>query len=1802
MAQDSRFGHEGGLLFDTATAVSWNPAHRPENGPIVPITAPSPSPSHSLSEARDLSTSNYTSQVPSRVSGNDDNSWSSSSEPVATPRSTTTFNLPPDPQNNPQETATVAPTDRTGNQGSYQSDASNVGSQLNIYSTPSAVDPFTRHDIVSRTSSFPAFEPENTSPIDDHAHLTQQETEYSTAAPDDQAIFNSWNDSPDNHEDDYEFFNQVNTQTKPIYVPPEASESRYEEGLPLVDDTNAATGNSTAQATIDTIFEDDTNGEDADFFKPKADNVETERVAEHPGLNRKDTSQVMNSLQINGSFQELDSPIEPPSIPSQQVAETAQSETTPNPLAEDELAARWQAALGDDDLLDDELLDDDFLGDDLLDTPATQRIAPEPEHIPMQPPISAHPSFNPYAPHQPSSTSMMQGIAPTVYEQTAEALRAADMRKVSDPTNTQSFVNQSKLGYKSPYDLPDDLQPKRTHRIASQPVSGINPPPRSSSMTGSRPSSSYSAMAPPPVSNFQSPPSVAGATGNQLTGRPTNFFEELPATSRSRPPTRDRYAPQPTAPTYPPAPNAMPTPPTQLTAPTYTPAPNSIPTPPSQPTVEPHIQYQLQAPERMDPYSNVAPIPSAGGSKIASRYSPKPQSLQPKPPAINRYSPAPDSSRAAQQYTGQPPPAHSILPFQPRTSSPLAAHHESANPVPQVQHTPVNSYAPPPVQLTPPGAAHSTFSPNQGSPALYQSNIGNSPANLIHQSPTRQIKPPRRSQTQSPGKRMHSQTHYTIPEEHLPRPASVHGSHSATHLAPSGGPASKTNQTMEYILPEDGQQYDPLERWKGAPIIKFAFGGTMLTTFPKYVPRYFAGQLTPRMKPTVGEVKICAANGALPASDSTVKFPGPLRSKSKKKDVLTWLSQNISAFEAEQQYCSTQTVPYDHQQLEEKILLWKVIRVLVDHDGALHGVLEAEKSVREVFCPPSGLGEPIPLSATPSFPQTASKTAPNGMCLQDIRRNLLLGEREKAVWGAVDNNLWGHAMLLSSTLSQTVWKQVVKEFIQREVRSVDQNSEPLAALYEVFAGNFEESVDELVPPSARAGMQMVSMQAGPTTATNGLDGLNKWQEALSLILNNRSPNDHQAILALGRLLASYGRTEAAHTCFLLAKTGTDAIFGGVDDPQATITLLGADHKRYPFTFMADRHSILLTEVYEFATSVLSTSPSGALPYLQPFKLQHALDLAEAGLKSEAQQYCEAIGSLLKSITKMSPYYNAKFFSQLDELSNRLRLSPTDGSSSWISKPSMENISGSMWAKFSSFVAGDDSDAGSTESHRPHEADQGPFANVVGTPPISQSPADPYGSYFAAAQQPVSVPSSASRYAPGNQYAPYSSPDQNRGRRSLDSQRSSSHSGATRSYPQRRHSQDPSGQTDASYFPTVSTNSYSPGNIGSNLAPQPQYSSLAPVEEASSSQAASIAGELTPASNAPVNDVNNHALPGTTNGQLDSIGSPYGGGYQSPSANTGYEPLTSNTGFTAPLGITGYEPPSGTTGYEPPSGSSGYEPPSGNTGYEPPSGDTGYEPPSYEPVSLSSSAESEDEKPKRKPMMVDDDEDFGVSTASGAPETDRERKAKEAAEIVRKAAEEDAQRAAQAQKKGWFTGWFGKKDQAASGGPIRAKLGEQSSFYYDEELKRWVNKKDPDSATSGAQATPPPPKSSLPPSRSVSSENRPPPSTGSTTSAPPSMLSGHPGAPPRGFSTPAMDNLQPSSRPQSSALNVPFANSPHLAPRSVSAGSPSAQSSRPGTALSNASSIDDLLGAPQGRKAGTVKARKKNRGYVDVMAK
>ncbi|KAI9808559.1 MAG: hypothetical protein M1825_003708 [Sarcosagium campestre] len=1445
------------------------------------------------------------------------------------------------------------------------------------------------------------------------------------------------------------------------------------------------------------------------------------------------------------------------------------------------------------------------------------------------------------------------------------------------PTKTQSFADKAKGGYSSPYDLPIDVVKPRKRASMQQMAKGYAGQAKPTPVAPPRSTSMYTPLAPPVLEPAPPLPVQAGANLNayrpqssqsalppatqpvlsQTVAAPTlkakqsssSFFEDLPVSAKPRPlnaPTR--YAPTPNNAQVPPGPNLP-----AANRP-FTP-PETVAPPPARPISQSPVlsaAQQLQAPERVSPY--------AAPPRPLSAFAPPPTAA-----ATSRYSPAPPAVQSTQQTRPKysAPPTHTqtppiTRPHQPRTSSPLAqpersvkgpyqsqdvepegtAHHshvssssdaykETDHPanihgglvnfnhqqtppleaVRQSRPTSQGKYAPAPTsslsgQGTPPLAAP----PKRGS-------AGHGSHAMAGVASETSFMPPRRSLTQSPSKAFGGARLPSTSEEPYQRPASAHAPTSPLRASnnyetmfsgPQIGRSRGFSQNLDYIVPTDGRESDPLARWKGCPIFRWGFGGTVVTTFPKVVQRYSSGQTAPMLKCSPGEVKVGHIKAHLPLSEELKSFPGPLRSKGKKKDLLSWMSGRIERLEADNGAPRPGSSPSpDDQRRQESAMLWKILRIFVEKDGVLEGSSDVEKAVRDVLTPPSSLdtingqasfieGAALAGAPEPSL-SLASAIASPAAILDDMRSLLLQGEREKAVWLAVDKRQWAHAMLVSSTVSPDVWKQVIQEFVRQEVRSAGASSQSLAALYEVFAGNWEESIDELVPPSARAGLQFVSKGAESASSKNVLDGLDRWRETLSLILGNRSGDDSRALLSLGRLLLGYDRVEAAHICYIFARSCST--FGGADDAQTSMALIGANHARYPDGSARNEDALLLSEIYEFALSLPATVSASAAaagsPHLQSYKYHHALMLAEHGLRNEAQQYCDAIFNTIKSSTRPSPYYHAGLITCLDDLTKRLHNSPKDGSSSWISKPSMEKVSGSIFAKFSSFVAGEEDDVASTGSGRDGGAEVGPFAKIAGgTPIISRSPshADIYGSYVGSDQYnstvsllPDSSPANASRYSPAGPYQPRTSQEQ------------------YRPLPNGRSVPLEHGATPE--IGVSSLNATRP-HAGLSLPTHPGPGSQAPsygVPESAYSGSTTLAGHSGYPSHTP----------------SPPMTSAYG---HNPAYAAGPNPALSYN----PGGST-FDPPS-SSGCEPPS-SGGYEPPSSG-GYEPPSSG-GYEPPS-DTYKDDGSPTGYGEENTRKPMMDngDDDEDDGAARAKTKAEKDAA-----ADEAFRRAAEEDAKKDQKGEKKAWFGGWFGKKsaDQGQGQGlnkPIRAKLGEESSFYYDPELKKWVNKKGGSTPTA-ASATPPPPKgpslrtnttssgaSGTPPSSSA-----PPPRTGPSlapsstaqTLNPTTTISGlPPSGPPSELSTPARDGspaLAPSlqQQQQSSSLSLPSSSSQRAGTNADETTLAPAPPSRPPTSMSTASSIDDLLGPPgagQARKGGTVKKGKKGRGYVDVMAK
>ena len=1216
------------------------------------------------------------------------------------------------------------------------------------------------------------------------------------------------------------------------------------------------------------------------------------------------------------------------------------------------------------------------------------------------------------------------------------------------PPSTQSFADKSKGGYTSPYDLPLDVTrpKKRTHHQQLRPNSDVQaaparpPPPRSSSMfTGAFPSLD----AKPPVPRLPSATSSMSSGSGlapPLKASPSKgtFFEELPS-SKPRPSSTIGRVTHPTSQPTPPPLVSFQRDPSRQVPMTQQSSSGSASAP---------QQYQLLPPERMSLYANASH--SEPGSQalpvVNARYSPAPVQQSNVPPPRNRYAasppvigrPVPSQTLSFQPRTSSPLAQNSSLTrgnHHPSVSDPplhrpissgrqAASAHDSVSPRFYPSHQHANIMEPnakqnestrrmensPQFSTSPPPLPSAHYAPLSNSPSdsslamnTPDADLTSSDGSASFQQPQELLMnpygasargpPSRRSQSQSPDTGKYKPELPQSTQHQYQRPASANNNHVSLPSAETRPPLNHIRQRqrtiskdLNYIKPSDGRENDSLERWKGCPIIKFGFGGMIVTSFPKHVPRYAAGQSTPMIKCSPGEVKIQDGK-ILPLAEDVATFPGPLRSKSKKKDVLDWLQRRIAHLEGSGVgQISSATLPDPRKRYDERTLLWKIVRVSVEHDGAVDGNTSAENAIRSILSPELTVGDnaSLPLQSLNSPLLGISRSSGSRSvrepvkpeAMEDLRKILLHGEREKAAWHAVDNHLWAHAMLLASTLEKNVWRQVSQEFVRQEVKTFGDNTESLAALYQIFAGNWDESMDELVPPSARAGLQLISKTATTGPTKNALDGLDRWRETLTLILSNRSVDDGRALVSLGQLLAGYGRIEAAHICYIFAKS--PGLFGGPDESQTSVALLGADHLQQPFDYSRDLDCILLTEIYDFAQTVLGSSSAATVsPHLQSYKLYHAMILAEYGYKSEAQQYCEMLTSTLNSTTKRSLYYHNLLFGALEDLVDRLRQAPRDSSGSWISKPSIDKVSGSIWAKFNQYVAGDESDAVSTASGKANEQEIGPFARVAGdSPNLSRTPSSsdmysPYASGSGASQLAATGNLSNSRYAPTGLYTPRSSLEQHGNSSQEYSRPSQVQKDSLRPglAPQQYQSRPVS--SNGSY-----TDSFKPRSQPSNYAPrtesylptppsQPEYMPVAPPEDPSSTLSQSQLESYQPTP---------PWKPELSREQQQSLLQPESLGDYKPSSTT-------------------YEPPSYT--YEPPSTSN----------YQPPPMDS-YNPPSYDPDVPQAGESPVEEKPKKKSFMnVDDDDDFEARAAALRKE-EKARKDREVDEAFRRAAEAD----------------------------------------------------------------------------------------------------------------------------------------------------------------------------------------------------
>lgn len=964
---------------------------------------------------------------------------------------------------------------------------------------------------------------------------------------------------------------------------------------------------------------------------------------------------------------------------------------------------------------------------------------------------------------------------------------------------------------------------------------------------------------------------------------------------------------------------------------------------------------------------------------------------------------------------------------------------------------------------------------------------------------------------------------------------------------------------------------DPLGRVAGrAPVISFGFGGKLVTCFHGTGALNTGFDVALSSRPST-DVKMSAIQKLVPevsiAESTQAVYPGPLfgdpgtptatslvrtaaqQTKAKKAAVIKYLEDRADEFTKGLGYLHADTP--ESRELEGKLVLAQLLKVMVENDGRLSGSQPIDAAVRAILVPrlaneiKEGKDELLTVPAAspyPNFALQASDTNEVPVATYTVKASsldkltdfLVRGERRKAYHFALDQKLWTHALIIASSIDKDAWKEVVNEFVRAELGSTNTNAasgytssaslasgrEPLRVAYNFFAGQGAAAVQELVPPHlllkanlqppvAGAHVTPISPNFPKPDVTSKVpeSALSKWTETAAMLLSSPITSESStALVALGDYLLSNQWIHAAHVCYLLA--GQSTLLGGVRAPSARIVLLGAPSAQSRSDFYRDPDSIILTEILEFAlslpTPVKGQETFNGLPHLQAYKLVRAWTLAEMGQVKLASRYCEAIAG---SVSRGSPYVHTNFGEQLKGLADRLLGTPLVGKgTSWIggkmSKPSLDGIGSWLEGRLTKFIAGEgeiaEENSGNASTSK---------SGFVG----------PFSHYSAISNSPSAAPSPPPTLANTYTGLPSSLPPNGAQPRSASAMaiRANSRTPVDRasSAMDIRHRASPGPRAVSSGLPLSSYGQSAPYGASHDAQPDRGRQST----ESSYAESASIT------------IAKNRQHGGWWGDSSEStVTTPMAPSFMSMDTGSG-----DGSGFislmdNAPFSPAAFSP---APGMSEPSYSSRYE--------EELDDDLGF-------------GNNANKKKQGSASTVDN-----ASSASPASES------KPAAEASTKTIEE---KPAATSSGSWLGRWW--KRGESSPAPIKANLGEESAFYYDKELKRWVNKKA--GAEPAKSATPPPPPS-RPQSAASSLSMGPPPA--SPIGAPP----------PPGRPASAADSAAPPKR----------GSTPRIRSNLIPSGSESAPTTpAPGSSLS-------VPAPPMGRPKSQGSKRNVRNRYVDV---
>ncbi|KFP53321.1 Protein transport protein Sec16B, partial [Cathartes aura] len=356
-------------------------------------------------------------------------------------------------------------------------------------------------------------------------------------------------------------------------------------------------------------------------------------------------------------------------------------------------------------------------------------------------------------------------------------------------------------------------------------------------------------------------------------------------------------------------------------------------------------------------------------------------------------------------------------------------------------------------------------------------------------------------------------------------------------------------------------------------------------------------------------------------------FPGPLaREDLHKVDVMTFCQQKIATG------CDLST-----QRGRDSALLWKLLVLLCRQNGSMVGSDTAELLMqdcrrREKYESQNptanliGLTDDERMLRQPGTLDLITGEVPpvvetQAQTVEKFTKLLYYGRKKDALVWAMRNQLWGHALFLSSKMDPRTYSWVLTGFT-----STLATNDPLQTLFQLMSGRIPQAA--LCCGDAMWG---------------------DWRPHLAVLLSNKVGDmelNHRAIVNMGDTLAGKGAVEAAHFCYLMA----DIPFGYFGVKADRMALLGSNHCQ-AFAQFARTEAIQRMEIFEYCQQ-LRQPESFLLPF-QVYKLLYASRLADYGLPAQALQYCEQIATALLG---HDPASHPVLAQQVMKLAERLKLS------------------------------------------------------------------------------------------------------------------------------------------------------------------------------------------------------------------------------------------------------------------------------------------------------------------------------------------------------------------------------------------------------------------------------------------------------------------------------------------------------------------------------------------------------------------